>query len=118
MDRRSDGGLQGAQDRNAVERVNFQSSHQVTASDQLELRLGQLLINAGTGIAGNVDNPIRDTGYVSQHLQVDWKRALSDDADVTLRFVHSEESYNDRFAYSLLPWDWRISRGLTSRERP
>lgn len=103
IDRRSDNGLQGANDHNTVGRVNFHSSFQINGTDQLELRLGQLSIDAGTGIAGIADNPLRDTAYLSNHLQIDWMRSLSADSDVIFRLSRSEESYTDRFNYSLVP---------------
>jgi iron complex outermembrane receptor protein len=103
LDRRRDAGLQGANDHNSVERVNFQSAMQVGVADRLELRLGQLAIHAGTGVANSVDNPPRSTGYVANHFQVDWKRTLGSDADFVLRYARTEESYRDRFQYSLLP---------------
>ncbi|WP_395667444.1 TonB-dependent receptor plug domain-containing protein [Rhodoferax sp.] len=103
LDRRRDGGLQGGNDHNTVERVNFQSVTQIGVAERLELRLGQLAIRAGTGVANTLDNPLRDTDYVANHLQVDWKRTLGSDADLVLRYVRTEERYGDRFAYSLLP---------------
>jgi iron complex outermembrane receptor protein len=103
LDRRRDGGLQGANDHNTVERVNFQSAVQVGVADRLELRVGQLAIRAGTGVPNSADNALRDTAYEANHFQVDWKRSLGSDADLVVRFAHTEESYNDRFAYSLLP---------------
>ena len=103
LDRRADDGLQGANDHNQVNRINLRGDFRLSAVDTVELRLGRLATDAGTGLAGSGDSPLRDIRAVSNHLQLDWRRVLGAEADLRVSLSHSDESYHDRFAFSLLP---------------
>lgn len=103
LDQRADAGLQGANDHNQVNRVNLRSDIRISAVDTVELRLGRLSIDAGTGLVGRADSPLRDIGAVSNHLQADWRRVLDAEADLLVSLSHSNESYRDRFAFDLRP---------------
>ena len=103
LDRRADAGLQGANDHNQVNRVNLRSDFRLSAADTVELRLGRLATDAGTGLVGRADSPLRDIGAVSNHLQVSWRHVLDAEADLLVSLSHSDEAYRDRFAYDLLP---------------
>ena len=100
-DRRGDDGLAGANGSNRVTRVNFRADLHPTASDEVQLRVGALSIDAGKGFAGVVDNPPRSTAFASDHVQVDWRRSQGPDADLLLRLSHSRERYDELFPYSL-----------------
>jgi iron complex outermembrane receptor protein len=101
MDRRADDGLQGSNGHNRVDRINFRADLRPNATDEVQLRAGTLGITAGKGFAGNIDDPTRDVRYGSGHVQIDWRRALSADQDVAFAYSHTEESYQDKFPYSL-----------------
>ena len=103
VDRRSDGGLLGAGGRNQVSRVNFRADLQRGMDDEIQLRAGALQVGGGKGSASNVDDPWRDTTYRSEYVQFDWRSNLSENSDLALNFSHMHESYQDAFAYSLIP---------------
>ncbi len=101
MDTRADQGLLGAVGTDRVRRVNFRSDLRLNNRDELELRAGAMAIDAGKGSASDVDNLARDTRFQTAYLQLDWRRALSEDADLRLNYSHAGESYRDTFPYSL-----------------
>jgi len=101
MDRRADDGLQGSNGHNQVDRVNFRTDLRPNAADEIQLRAGTLGITAGKGFPDNIDNPTRDVRYGSGYAQLDWRRALAADQDLAFAYSHTEESYQDKFPYSL-----------------
>jgi iron complex outermembrane receptor protein len=103
MDRRADDGLQGSNGHNRVDRINFRADLRPNATDEVQLRAGTVGIAAGKGLVGNIDDPIRDVRYGSGHVQIDWRRAISADQDLALAYSYAEESYQDKFPYSLAP---------------
>ncbi len=103
-DSRSDDGLKGAYGGNQVKRVNFRADMQTSARDELQLRLGTLAIDAGKGQVGNISDPLRDSFFGSSYAQLDWRRILDEDQDVLFRLSHTQEVYEDRYPYSLLPF--------------
>ncbi len=102
LDRRGDDGLAGSNGRNSIERFNVRADLRPGSSDEIEVRAGGLVINAGKGFAGNADDLSRDTRYGSAYLQLDWRRTLDPDQDLALSYSHMHESYRDAFPYSLL----------------
>ncbi len=102
MDTRADRGLLGAVGTDRVSRVNFRSDLRLNNRDELELRAGAVAIDAGKGSASDVDNLARDTRFQTGYLQLDWRRAFSEDADLRLNYSHAGESYQDSFPYSLV----------------
>jgi iron complex outermembrane receptor protein len=103
VDRRADEGLTGSNGHNQVNRVNFRSDWHPTGSDEIQLRLGDMVINAGAGFAGNIDNPSRDNRFETNFVQMDWRRSLNMDEDLILKVSSSQEDYQDRFPYALQP---------------
>ncbi len=103
LDRRADAGMVGSNGGNLVNRVNFSTELRPTARDEIQLRLGNLAIDAGKGFATDVDNYSRDTFFGSSYAQLDWRRSLAEDQDLALSLSHSQESYQDVFPYSLIP---------------
>ena len=101
LDRRADDGLQGSNGHNQVDRVNFRADLRPDAADEIQLRAGTLGITAGKGFTGNIDDPTRDVRYGSGYAQIDWRRVLAADQDLALAYSHTEESYQDKFPYSL-----------------
>ena len=103
FDRRADDGLQGSNGHNQVDRVNFRADLRPNAADEIQLRAGTLGITAGKGFPGNIDDPLRDARYGTGYLQFDWRRALAADQDLAFAYSHTEESFQDKFPYSLAP---------------
>ncbi len=103
VDRRADGGLKGANGHNQVSRVNFRADLRSRANDEIQLRAGTLAIDAGKGVPGIVDNPLRDRFFGSDYAQFDWRRSLGEDEDLAFSLSRTEESYRDTFPYSLSP---------------
>ncbi len=101
MDQRGDNGLVGSNGHNQINRVNFRADVRSASNDQFEVRIGALAIDAGKGYAGNVDDALRDRVFNSSYAQLDWRRNLGADQDVALTLAHSEELYQDSFAFSL-----------------
>lgn len=100
-DRRSDDGLAGSYGQNLVTRVNFRSDFRPSSLDDVQVRLGVLSIDAGKGLADTPDNALRKTSFGTKYAQVDWRRAMGEDADLALKLSHTEENYTDNFPYSL-----------------
>lgn len=103
-DQRADDGLAGSNGKNQVSRVNVRADLRPTVNDDIQLRFGNLTINAGKGFPGDIGNALRDSTFDSSYAQADWRRNLSADEDLALSLSHSSESYQDRFPYSLLPF--------------
>ena len=103
MDRRADDGLQGSNGHNQVDRVNFRADLRPNTANEVQLRAGTLGITAGKGFPGNIDDPTRDVRFGSGYAQVDWRRVLAADQDLAFAYSHTEESYQDKFPYSLAP---------------
>lgn len=103
-DQRADHGLAGSNGNNHVNRVNFRSDIFTNAGDELQFRWGQLLIDAGKGFVGNIDNAPRTSHFDSGYAQVDWRRNLGVDQDLAVIWSHAQERYEDNFLYSLVPF--------------
>ncbi len=101
MDTRSDQGLLGAVGTDRVSRVNFRSDLRLSNHDELELRAGVVAIDAGKGSLVEVTDLARDTRFQTAFLQLDWRRALGENADLALSYSHAGETYRDSFPYSL-----------------
>ena len=101
VDTRADQGLLGSSGGNRVSRFNFRSDTRLNSSDQLQMRAGALAIDAVKGEVGDIDNLVRDTRFQAAYLQLDWHRALSENADLALSYSHVGESNRDSFPYSL-----------------
>ena len=102
LDRRADEGLAGANGRNQVSRVNFRSDLRLNARDEIQLRAGSLGVDASKGTVGDESDLKRDTSYMSNYLQLDWRRSLSVDEDLAVNFSHTQENYSDVFPHSLV----------------
>jgi iron complex outermembrane receptor protein len=103
-DRRSDDGLTGANGHNQVSRLNARADLYPVPGDELQIRLGAASLLSGKGFAGKVDNNWRDARFDSSYAQLDYKRTLNVDADLSLKLSHSQEEYQDEYPYSLLPF--------------
>lgn len=103
LDRRSDDGLLGSNGHNRLDRLNFRADLRPNASDEIQLRAGSLVIDAGKGFPANIDDLARDSRYATGYVQVDWRRVLGEDEDLALSYSHAQETYQDSFPYSLLP---------------
>ncbi|NDP39302.1 MAG: TonB-dependent receptor [Rhodoferax sp.] len=99
VDRRSDDGLAGSNGHNQVDRANLRADVRSGAGDEIGLRAGGLVIEFGKGIAGKIDNALRDAAFKSGYAQVDWRRVLNADEDLAFAYSHSQETYDDSFMY-------------------
>jgi iron complex outermembrane receptor protein len=93
MDTRADEGLTGANGHNFVRRVNFRSDWRASPTDNVQLRVGSMGIDAGSGNA--LKDSIHDKFFESSFAQVDWHRNLGVDEDVTFMLSHTQEAYRD-----------------------
>ncbi len=103
VDQRADDGLTGSNGHNRVQRANLRADMPLASGGQLELRTGRTQIDAGRGFATNVNAPLRDTGYASNYLQIDWRKAVDVNQDFALGFAHLQESFIDVAPYALAP---------------
>lgn len=102
-DRRADDGLLGSNGRNQVGRFNFRADLRLNARDEVELRAGSHVIDAGRGSVGNVDDAARDASFGTAYTQLDWRRNLGVDEDLAFSFSRTQESFFDSYPYSLIP---------------
>ncbi|MDD5028091.1 MAG: TonB-dependent receptor [Rhodoferax sp.] len=115
VDQRSDDSLTGSNGHNRVQRANFKAELPVAADTQLELRTGWMQVAVGRGFATNFNAPLRETGYNSQFLQLDWKKTVNSNQDISLGFAHMRESFVDLAPYALAPVDLDYS-GVASND--
>lgn len=104
VDRRAEEGLPGSNGHNAVSRMNLRADVRASASDELQLRMGSLSIDAGKGFAAVPTDAPRDRYFGSSYAQLDWRRNLNDNEDLALNISHTEEVHRDNFSISLLPY--------------
>lgn len=85
-----------------VQRVNFRADLRPTPSDEIQLRIGQININAGVGRVGDINRPDRDRSTWANYGQLDWQHSLGADEDIALSLSHSQEALDDSFPFSLV----------------
>jgi iron complex outermembrane receptor protein len=98
-DQRADRGQAGSSGPAHVGRVNFRGDVQLQHGDQLEVRLGQSVISAGVGFAGEYGNAPRTRRIETDHLQLDWRHNLGVDEDLSLQYAYMQEHTDDFFRY-------------------
>lgn len=101
MDTRADDGLEGSFGHNFVRRVNFRADWRLSPLDEVQMRAGNMDIDAGRGFSDNPSNPQHDRFYASSFAQMDWRRTLGANEDLALTVSHTQESYQDSVPYSL-----------------
>lgn len=106
VDTRGDDGLRkvftnGAQasGRNRTSRVNVASHLSMDGEGEMDLRAGALEIAAVRGDTASVGNLERLRFLGAQFVQMDWRKALSDDQDIAWHASHTENTNNDSFPY-------------------
>lgn len=99
VDSRGDEGLRGAFGKNRSSRVNFASHFSQEGGGDLDVHAGDVDIEAGRGDWASVGNFARVRFMESKYLQVDWRKALSDDQDVVLSASRTENINTDSFPY-------------------
>jgi len=102
-DQRADRGLQGSSGPDRVSRFNFRGDVRASASDQIEVRVGQSMIDAGVGFADQDGNAVRTRTIETAFAQLDWRRSLGLDEDLALQVSHTDERMRDSFPYSPAP---------------
>lgn len=100
-DQRGDDGLSGSNGHNRVSRLMFRSDLRRGSGDELQLRLGKLDIDSGAGFPNNPGKPEHERFFGSGYVQLDWRRNLGEDQDLSASFSHTEENYRDAFVYPL-----------------
>ena len=98
-DRRADNGLSGASGPDRVGRFNFRADLHPGGGNQIELRAGQSVIDAGVGFAAQDGNAPRTRSIDISFLQLDWRRNLGPDEDLALQASHTHELDRDIFPY-------------------
>ncbi|MEY4757555.1 MAG: hypothetical protein RJA34_2453 [Pseudomonadota bacterium] len=101
VDERGDDGLAGSNGHNRVRRANLRSDFRLSASDQLQLRAGQVEVLAGLGQIGKPGELLRDHTLSSSFVQIDWRRNWGADQDVLVTWSHTRESIDDLYYYPL-----------------
>ncbi len=99
VDQRADANLSGSSGPVRISRMNFQASFQLQPTDQLEVRLGQTEMVAGTGFANQEGNAPRNRYIDTNFLQLDWRRSLEADADLHVQFSRTDTHNRDRFVH-------------------
>lgn len=92
-------------DYNRSRLLNVRADFQPTTLDSVELSFGRVeasdlfgrLQKNGTVVSsvGKLDDPLRDYDQSSTYLQAQWRRALGDEADFTLRYAFTEDWASD-----------------------
>ncbi len=103
VDRRSDWGLVGATGPNRVTRFNLRADLQLAASDQVELRAGQSVLEAGVGYSTLPGDDVRVRRADTSFFQLDWYRNLGLDSDLALKLSRTQELNQDKFPYLPIP---------------
>lgn len=98
-DRRADHGLSGASGPDRVNRVNLRADLRTSPADQVELRAGQTVIDAGVGFSDQEGNDVRTRSMDTSFVQLDWRRSLGPDEDLAVQFSHTTETISDKFPY-------------------
>lgn len=98
-DRRADAGLSGASGPVRVNRVNFRADLSPSAIDQVDLRLGQAVLDAGVGFAAEEGNAVRTRSIDTSFVQLDWRRILGVDEDLALQYSSTQERQSDSFLH-------------------
>jgi iron complex outermembrane receptor protein len=99
-DTRADDGLQGAGGAARVQRANLRADVRASSRDMVELRAGQSVVEAGVGFVNQDGNALRTRRFDTSFVQVDWKRSLGVDEDLSFQASHTVESIRDQFPYA------------------
>ncbi len=103
VDRRTDWGLVGASGPNRVTRFNTRADLHPTASDQIELRAGQTVLESGVGYSTLPGDDVRVRRAETSFFQLDWYRNLGLDSDLALKLSRTQELSRDNFPYLPIP---------------
>lgn len=68
--------------------------------NEFQLHIGEISTTQQVGRGVSTD-PYRDQKQSQQYLQLGWKRALSENEDISVKFYRSTEKATDAFAFSL-----------------
>lgn len=101
-DRRADLGLAGAAGPARVHRLNVRGDVRASNVDTLEFRAGQAVIDAGVGFEGDTGNAPRTRSNAATFVQLDWRRSLGVNEDLSVQFSHTDERVKDDFPYTPL----------------
>ncbi len=93
-DQRRDDNLIGTSGPVTVQRVNLRADVSASLQDQLELRVGQSQIENWMAREDKIPGPHTRTTTTS-YAQIDWRRSLSADADLTVQFSHTDEDVDE-----------------------
>ncbi len=102
-DQRGDDGLAGAGGPTRIRRLNARADLRPSDQDELELRAGMLQAQATRGFAARVGNPVRERSDQVHHVQLDWRRTIDADQELSAQFSLAQEQYADAFDYAPVP---------------
>lgn len=102
-DSRSDRGLRGSSGTDNVRRINLRADMRLSPQDLLELRTGQSVIEAGVGFPTQDGNAPRTRGIDTSFLQMDWRRNIDTDEDLSLQLSRTVETIRDNFPFGSMP---------------
>ena len=105
VDSRSDDGLKGAFGASRVVRANYSSHWSLGPSNDLDVRLGALDIDAGRGTPGDAGNNARIRYLGSRFIQADWHVSKDADQDFLVSASHTEHTARDGFPLETTYYD-------------
>ena len=105
VDSRVDDGLRGAFGASRVVRANYSSHWSLRSSNELDLRVGVLDINAGRGTPGDAGNNARVRFLGSRFIQLDWHTTKDVDQDFLVSASHTEHTMKDGFQLETTYYD-------------
>ncbi|MFA6313713.1 MAG: TonB-dependent receptor [Sterolibacterium sp.] len=95
--------MNGPYGRNHIRLANFRGDVRLGLKDTLELRAGISDQTAGYGNNFGPGNPQHDRRTASAFVKADWRRNLSEDADLLVTYSHTGEDITDDFVYAPNP---------------
>ncbi len=99
VDSQGDNGLRGAFGHNRTSRVNFSTHWMASDTQEMGLRAGTSMVNAGRGTEGDAGNNARHYQTEARYLQLDWRRQLGVDQDIAVTASHTFIDHRDSFPY-------------------
>lgn len=78
--------------------VDFRGVLNVSERDELQVAAGHVGSALENGRIGKPCDPLRDFEQTSTYLQAGWRRALSDNGELSVRYAHTEDWASDRHA--------------------
>lgn len=97
-------------DGSLTNQLNFRGNYRVNSQDSIDLQLGYSDGNRGAGNSARLTEPFREINTVSDYLQLNWLRALSNDDELKLSYYHISRSYLDNAPVAIDKQGYQIHR--------